>query len=88
MLFDSDFRLGSSTNEIAIAQGIVLTAATKLRRDRHQLWLETLVSVATILGANELVVRAIANELMHRERVNARRLAHLLRSIGGLNGGS
>ena len=53
MLFDSDFRLGSSTNEIAIAQGIVLTAATKLRRDVQQLWLETLVSVATILRADE-----------------------------------
>ena len=87
-LFDPDFRLASSIDEIARAQGIVLTAATKLRRDVHQLWLETLVSVATILGANELVVRAIANELMHRELVNTRRLAHLLRSTGGLHGGS
>jgi hypothetical protein len=88
MLFDSDFRHASSVDEVAIAQGIVLTAATKLRRDVQQLWLETLVSVATILRANEWVVRDIAAELMNRGSVKANRLAHFLRSIGGLHGGS
>jgi hypothetical protein len=76
MVFDSDFRLASSVDEIAIAQGIVLTAATKLRRDVQQLWLETLISVATILRANEWVVRDIAAELMNRGSVKANRLAH------------
>jgi hypothetical protein len=83
MLFDSDFRLGSSVDEIAIAEGIVLTAAAKLRRDVQQLWLETLVSVATTLRANEGVVRHIAAELINRRSVKASRLAYLLRSIGG-----
>ena len=86
MLFDPDFRLGSSADEIAIAQCIVLTAATKLRRDAGQLGLETLVSVATILRSNELVVRDIAAELMHRGNVTKRRLTYFLRSIGGLHG--
>jgi hypothetical protein len=88
MLFDSDFRLASSIDEIVRAQGIVLTAATKLRRDAQQLWLETLISVATTLKANERVVRDIAAELMNRGSVKTNRLAHFLRSIGGLHGGS
>src|SRR5262245_38948165 len=62
----SDFRIASSADEVTTAQCIILTAATKLRCDAGQLGLETLASVATILGANELVVRAIANELMHQ----------------------
>jgi hypothetical protein len=88
MLFDSDFRIGSSTNEIAIAQGIVLTAATKLRRDTQQLWMETFVFVATVLKTNERVVRDIAAELMTRGNVTERRLAYFLQSIGGLHGRS
>jgi hypothetical protein len=83
MLFDPDFRLASSIDEIVRAQGIVLTAATKLRRDVRHLWLETFVSVATILRANERVVRDIATELMNRRSVKASRLAYLLRSIDG-----
>jgi hypothetical protein len=82
-LFDPDFRLASSIDEIARAQGIVLTAATKLRRDVQQLWLETFVSVATILRANERVVRDIATELMNQRSVKASRLTYLLRSIDG-----
>ena len=83
MLFDPDFRLASSVDEIVRAQGIVLTAATKLRRDVQQLWLETLVLVATILRANERIVRDIAAELMARGNVTERRLAYFLQSIGG-----
>jgi len=88
MLFDPDFRLASSVDEIVRAQGIVLTAATKLRRDVQQLWLETLVLVATILRANERIVRDIAAELMARGNVSERRLAYFLQSIGGLHGRS
>jgi hypothetical protein len=83
ILFDPDFRLASSVDEIVRAQGIVLTAATKLRRDVRQLWLETFASVAIILRANERVVRDIATELMNRRSVKASRLADLLRPIGG-----
>jgi hypothetical protein len=81
--FDPDFRVASSIDEIVRAQGIVLTAATKLRRDVQQLWLETFVSVAATLRANERVVRDIAIELMNRRSVKASRLAYLLRSISG-----
>jgi hypothetical protein len=81
LLFDPDFRLASSVDEIVRAQGIALTAATKLRRNVPQFWLETLVSVATILRANERVVRDIATELMNRRSVKAIRLAYLLQSI-------
>jgi hypothetical protein len=83
LLFDPDFRVASSIDEIVRAQGIVLTAATKLRCDVQQLWLKTLVSVATILRANEPIVRDIASELMHRGNVTKRRLAYFLQSIGG-----
>ena len=81
-LFDPDYRLASPIDEIARAQGIVLTAATKLRHDVQQLWLETFVSVATILKSKEPIVRGIATELMHRGSVKANRLAALLRSTG------
>jgi hypothetical protein len=81
MLFDPDFRLASSADEIAIAQCIVLTAATKLRRDVRQLWLETLASVAAILRINEPAVYDIASALMHRGSVNRRKLASFLQSI-------
>jgi hypothetical protein len=87
MLFDLDFRLASSADEVATAQCIVLTAATKVRRDAGQLWLETLVSVATTLKAKEPVVCAIATELMRRGNVTKRRLAYFLESIGGGHAG-
>jgi hypothetical protein len=82
-LFDPDFRVASSIDELVRAQGIVLTEATKLRRHVQQLWLETFVSVETILRANERVVRDIAAELMTQGNVTKRGLAYFLRSIGG-----
>jgi hypothetical protein len=84
MLFDPDFRLASPVDEIVRPQGIVLTAATKLRRDVQQLWLETLVSVATTrtqMSGSFATSPPI-------DDVSERRLAYFLQSIGGPHGGS
>jgi hypothetical protein len=80
MLFDPDYRSGSSLNEVETAQGIVRTAATKLVRDPERLWLETLLVTGRQLEANELVVRQIANVLMRLGSIKARRLRQLLQA--------
>ena len=80
-LFDPNYRLGSSIDEVVTAQAIVLSAAIKLRRDFEHLWLETLSDVAAKLKANARVVRDIAEVLMRKESIKARRLTHLLRSV-------
>jgi hypothetical protein len=74
MLFDPDYRSGSSLNEVVTAQGIVRTAAAKLVRDPEQLWLETLLVTGRQLEANELAVRQIANVLMRLGSIMARLL--------------
>lgn len=86
MLFDSDYRLASSVDEIVTAQSIVQTAALKLRCDPEHLWLETLVWVATRLKANEPVVREVADQLMCRGSIKTQRLVCLLRSVGDIDG--
>ena len=79
-LFDSDYRAGSSIDEIIIAQGIVLAAAAKLLRDERQLWLETLAFVACQLNANAAIVRRIAEILQCRGSISGRSLQRILRN--------
>jgi hypothetical protein len=81
-LFDPNYRLGSSIDEVVIAQAIVLSAAIKLRRDIGHLLLETLGDVVTKLKANARVVRDIADVLMCKGSIKAHRLTHLLQSVG------
>jgi hypothetical protein len=81
-LFDSDYRAGSSTDEITIAQGIVLTAAAKLLRDEQQLWLETLAFVAGLLKANAAIVFRIAEILQRSGSISRRPLQRILRKMG------
>jgi hypothetical protein len=80
-LFDGNFRLGSFIEELLTAQAIVLSAAVKLQRDFEHLWLETLSDVAAKLKANAQIVREIADVLMCKGSIKARRLTHLLRSV-------
>jgi hypothetical protein len=81
-LFDSDYRAGSSTDEITIAQGIVLAAAVKLVRDEQQLWSETLAFVACQLKANAAIVCRIAEILQCRGSISRRPLQRIMRKMG------
>jgi hypothetical protein len=81
-LFDS-YRLGSSIDEIVISQSIVRTAAIKMLLDTEGLWLETLDEVVSKLKPHEGIVRNLANELMHKGSIKARRLRALLLPIRG-----
>jgi hypothetical protein len=82
MLFDPDYRLGSSLDEIVIAQSIVRTVAIKIRRDPEVVWLRTLAEVASRLKAHERLVHEIADELMRKGRIKARRLGRFLQTVG------
>jgi hypothetical protein len=79
--FDPDFRPGSSLDETAIAAGIVHTAAFKIKCDPKALWVETRSAVEAELKAHEGVVREIADELMRKGSIEARRLQTLLKPI-------
>ena len=81
ILFDPDYRQGSSLDEIVTAQGIVLSAAMKLCRDPEQLWVETLVEVAWQLKTNELLLRQISGVLMRRGSVKSRQLQQILQLL-------
>jgi hypothetical protein len=81
-LFDADYRLASSIDEIVISQSIVRTAAIKMRRDVEELWLNTLFEVASKLRAHQWIVREIANALMNRGSIKARHLRALLETVG------
>ena len=85
VLFDPDYRHGSSLDEIVTAQGIVLSAARKLRRDPEQLWIETLTEVARQLKTNELALRQVADVLMRRGRVKSRQLQQLLQLLNNVD---
>jgi hypothetical protein len=84
-LFDPDYRIGSSLDEIVISQSIARTAAIKLVSGVEELWLDTLVEVASKLKAHEWKVREIANELMKKGSIKARRLRALLKTVGGVD---
>jgi hypothetical protein len=80
-LFDRDYRQGSSLDEIVTAQGIVLSAATKLCRDPERLLLETFFEVAWQLKTNELVVRQLFDALIQRGSIKTRQLQQLLQAL-------
>jgi hypothetical protein len=82
-LFDANYRLGSSIDELVTAQAIVRSAAVKLQRDPWHLWLETFADVAAKLKANARIVREIADVLMCKGSIKTRRLTNLLRSVEG-----
>ena len=84
-LFDADYRLASSLDEIVISQSIARTAAIKMVSDAEELWLDTVVEVASKLKAHELNVREIANELMKKGNIKARRLRALLQPVGRID---
>jgi hypothetical protein len=81
-LFGADYRLASSLDEIVIAQSIVRTVAIKIRRDPEVVWLRTLAEVASRLKAHERLVHEIADELMRKGRIKARRLGRFLQTVG------
>jgi hypothetical protein len=80
-LFDPDFRLGVSADEIGGARAVIEIAARKLRRDCKELWSESIAEVEESLRANEKIVRWIAYELMRKRMIESRRLAHLLNAV-------
>lgn len=81
-LFDADYRLASSVDEIVTAQTIVRFAAAKLLCDAETLWWRTLASVAHRLHGHAHIVNEIAGELMRKESLKSRRLARLLQMVG------
>jgi len=82
ILFDrANYRPASSADEIVTSQAIVRSAAIKMHRDPAALWLETLVETATILKANEKIVRRIADRLLRRGVIKSRQLARLLHEV-------
>jgi hypothetical protein len=86
-LFDPDYRLGSSINEIATARAVIEVTAWKLQRDWKELWSETKAEVAKRLKTNEKVVCKIADELMRRGTINSHRIAYLLRDVRSVSDG-
>jgi hypothetical protein len=84
-LFDHDYRQGSPLDGIVTAQGIVLSAATKLFRNPEQLWLETFFEVAWQLKTNELVVRQLFDALIRRGSIKAQQLQQLLQALGKID---
>jgi hypothetical protein len=82
-VFDADYRLASSLDEIVISQGIVRTAALKTLRDPETLWLQTFFEVVKQLKAHDWLVREIAGELLHKGTIKGRRLTRLLQSSKG-----
>jgi hypothetical protein len=81
ILFDADYRWGSSIDEVATARAVTEVAAWKLQRNFRDLWSETKTEIARQLTANEKIVRKIADELMRKRTINSRRLSYLLRAI-------
>jgi hypothetical protein len=53
--------------------------------DAEELWLDTVVEVASKLKAHELNVREIANKLMKKGNIKARRLRALLQPVGRID---
>jgi len=80
-MFDREYRVGSSLDEVVLAAAVVGAAALKMQCNAKMLWFETSSEVAARLKANEKNVRAIADELMRQRTVGSRQLAHLLRAI-------
>jgi hypothetical protein len=80
-LFDCEYRVGSSLNEVTLALLAVRNAAVKMQCDAQKLWFETCNELGAILKANEKVVRRIASELMRRGEIKSQRLAHLLKAV-------
>jgi hypothetical protein len=79
--FDPDARSGSSTGEIASAIGVVKVIAHKTGRSPIEMWLEIERGIATSLRTHDKIVRRIANELMCKGSIEARRLQTLLKLI-------
>jgi len=78
-LFDREYRIGSSLDEIVLGFVAVSAAASKMRCDVEMLWSETCNEVATILKANEGIVHKIAIVLMQKGAIEGERLGHILR---------
>jgi len=83
VVFDPEFRLGSSLDEYATAIAVVHTAAMKIRRDPMQLFIETLAGIELALKEHVGIVREIAAQLISKGSIKARRLQFLLQPING-----
>jgi hypothetical protein len=81
ILFDSDYRLGSSIDEILTSQSIAATAAVKLHCDPMELWWATCVEVQSRLTTNACAVHAIARVLSLKGNISARSLSRLLQTL-------
>ena len=82
-LFDRNYRIGSSLNEIVLAAAAVGAAALKMQYNAEMLWFETCNEVVAILKVNEEVVRQVAGELMQKGVCKGKRLKQLLH--GGIS---
>lgn len=82
-LFDPDWRLGSSLDELATALAIVKGAAQKMQSDPPKLFLHTWSAVAARLKAHDQIVRTIADRLCRKRSIEARHLEFLLAPIKG-----
>jgi hypothetical protein len=87
-IFDAaNFRAGSSIDEVITAGRIARMIAVKTKREPTEVWAEILLNTEMRLRAHEPIVRAIADELRRKRRINARRLRVHLRPVLQATGG-
>lgn len=81
LLFDPDYCLGTSVDEISVTCVLVYSAAAKMRRDPDAVFWELARSTAKTLLKNEKTVRAIAEVLMREGVIRSKELAKLLDEV-------
>jgi hypothetical protein len=81
ILFDPDFRCGSSLREVAEAIAIAGAIGVKTGTDEQAVYQDIYNDTVARLMAHEPIVRAIAVELMHKRIVRLRKLAAHLAPI-------
>jgi hypothetical protein len=83
IVFDPEYRLGSSLDELATATVVIRAAAMKLGRNPMQLFFETVAGTELALKGQVAIVREIATQLISKGSIKARRLQFLLQPIKG-----
>jgi hypothetical protein len=77
-LFDPDYRLGSSLDELAVTSEIIRTAAVKTGRSPQHLWGTILAEIASQLKRHDQQVFEISAELTRKHTIQRRRLRSFL----------
>jgi len=81
MLFDADFRLGSSLDEIALFNGISANIAVKTGAEIVEVQAGIILRAANIVRHNRAIVLRIAQKLEWRKTLREREIAGLLAGV-------